>query len=105
VQVPGSRPPRTPPGSDSGSRMRRNIHKNTVALVPIQQAFLAIGHAQFPRIDFGIHMTVCHEEILPTIVVEIEKAGSPTEEARVHSQSRPKGRVSERTVAAVVVER
>src|SRR5271156_6000807 len=50
-------------------------------------------------------MSVRHENIRPTVVIEVEKAGAPTDKARVHPNTAMKCHVVKGAVSAIVVKR
>ena len=67
---------------------------------------LALAIAGFARFlaHFGIDVAVASEDVGPAIVIEIEKAGSPAEKARVAPEPGLEGHVFEIVVAQVAIE-
>jgi hypothetical protein len=56
-------------------------------------------------VHLRVDMSVRHEDIRPTIVIEVDKAGAPTDEARIHPDTAMKCHIVKRAVSAIVVER
>src|SRR5258708_6048057 len=57
-----------------------NAHKFAVGGVSKQQDLLGITGSPLIFIDRRINMTVCDDQVLPTVVIEIQKTCTPPQE-------------------------
>ena len=73
---------------NAGTRLARHIVEPPIATVPVKQSPLVKGLINVGVVDGGVDMTICDENILPAVLIEVEKSGSPAEELCVNSQPR-----------------
>src|SRR4029077_5506479 len=77
IQVANRHSPRSPKLAEDGAGLRRNVDKAAPGIAGEQGRFtvMQIGVVQLDRVEI---MALCDKEILPSIVIEVEKADSPT---------------------------
>ena len=64
---------------ETAAGRRADTLEFSVANVPEKQRLLSIARAPLMRIDCRIDVTINDKEVLPGIVVKIDKAGSPAQ--------------------------
>src|SRR4051812_14191731 len=75
---------------NAGPGIKRYIHKLSVPVVVIKHLPFSVSGFVGAFAYFGIDVSVASQDVRPPIVIEIEKACSPTEKSRIASQSRLK---------------
>src|SRR6267378_1337922 len=76
-----------------------DIRETAVAEIPIDHLPLLVAGLGFELNYLRIHVPVGEEQVEPSVVVEIDPAGAPSEPSRVDADSRRKGAVLAEAVA------
>src|SRR6185437_10681848 len=105
IKIAKSRAARRMQFAECRSGLLGNVTKLAVFQVLIQNRAVPVMNVDVQFIHFGEGMTVDQEEILPAVVVEVEKAGSPSDVASILAQTGIQRHVIEIAPAAIAVER
>ncbi len=89
---------------DAGAGLRGDLFELAVAEVAIEILVLRIGGIDVGAFDLGVDVAVGHEDVEPAIVVHVEEAYAPAEEAGVDAKAGEIGVVVEVAVAEIEVE-
>ena len=79
VEIPDRETARRVGSTDAGSTLRGKIKKLAVAAIPVEQAGLFEMFGSVGLVNLGIHMPIGDDQILPTIVVKVEKGRTPSQ--------------------------
>src|SRR5215467_1540907 len=91
-------------GGDAGACGGRHIEKLTVSPIPIKLARLLVLFAQTIVIDKGINVSGSDKQVLPTVVVEINKSRAPFHVAGLDREAGARRHIAERAVTQVAIE-
>src|SRR5882724_8346187 len=72
--------------SDARTSVEGDVFELPVVLVPVKHFALPESAVEAVRINLGIDMPISHEQIRPSIVINVHKERSPTQELSVRSQ-------------------
>src|SRR5262249_47514176 len=78
-----------------GPGVGRYVRKPSISEILVHNLALTVARLDLGLGNFRINMTVGHEDVGPSIVVEVQKAHTPTEEPRILPQASLKGPVFE----------
>src|SRR5580698_3828742 len=104
VQVSDSEATRCVWGRDAATRLTGQVEELPISAVPIEQPALLELFSGVSRVDFGIHMSIGENEILPSIVIEIDCSRSPPQVSRIHGKAGVDGRVGKVVGPVVAVK-
>src|SRR5260370_40934933 len=82
--------------------IERDVAKSAVVLVPIEEFRFSECIVETLAVDFGIDVTVGHEEVGPAVVIDVEEERAQSQELGILGQSGGRGDVGKRSDAVVV---
>ena len=89
---------------DSRAALVGDFFEAAVAEIAIEIFVLGVFEVGFGFVDFGIDVAVGHEDVEPAVVVHIEEADAPAEEASIDAEAAGISAVFEDGVAEIGVE-
>src|SRR5215469_16742856 len=92
-------------GRDARTCLKRDVFKRPVVFVPAKRFAFPERNVQPSAIYFRVDMAISHEQVRPTIVVNIDEESPPSQELLTGSKSREISDVSESAIAVVVIQR
>ena len=72
---------------DAGTSLICDLLKPPIAQIAIEILVLAVFQIGLRSIDFRINVSVRHEDVEPAIIIHVEEANTPSQQARIHSQA------------------
>ena len=91
-------------GGDAGTGLRGDLFELAVAEIAIEVLVLRVGGVDAGAFNLGVDVAVGHEDVEPPVIVHVEEAYTPAEEAGVDAEAGEIGVVVEVAVAEVEVE-
>ena len=82
-----------------------HVFELAVAQIAIEILALGVGRIHLRAIDLGIHVAVGDEDVEPAIVIDVDEADAPAEQARIDAEACLVGAIVERAVAEIHKER
>src|SRR5580704_7306954 len=72
---------------DTRTGIERDILELAIVPIPVEQFALSEGAAQGASVQFRVDVAICHEEVGPSVVINIHKERAPAQELRVASKA------------------
>ncbi len=91
-------------GGDAASGLRRQIEELPVSSIPVEQPPLLEFFSGVTCVHFGIYVAVGEDQILPSIVIDIQSGCSPSQIPGIDREATIDGRVDEIVAALVTIE-
>src|SRR5215471_4966010 len=104
VNVAGSQSPRTPGFKNPRARLARNVQEIPVSRVPVHQPLLLVTAVRGHGINFRIDVSVCYEDVLSAVIVEIQETDAPAQEPGRAAQARLVSHVGKGPVPVITIE-
>lgn len=104
IEVADRDAPRPVAGVDVRLRLPQDPVELAVAQVPVQQTLLPEALADGNLVDGWVDVAIGDEDVLPSVVIEVEEGGSPAQLSRMYGHDAGYGVVDEDLPRAVPVE-
>src|SRR5260370_8096940 len=91
--------------SDARASVEGDVFEHPVVLVPVKHFALPESAVEAVRINLGIDVAIGQEQVRPSIVVNIYKERSPTQELSIRTQPLDISNIGESTVTVFVIAR
>ncbi len=88
-------------GVDAGAGFGGDLFELAVAEVAVEILVLGVGSVDIGAFDLGVDVAVGHEEVGPAVIVHVEEADAPAEEAGIDAEAGEVGVVVEVAAAEV----
>src|SRR5271156_6269931 len=103
-QIAECNPARRPLEMYARTCAQGHIVKFAIVVVAIQNLPLQVRSIRGGLVNLGVNVAIGHENIRPSIVIEVEEPDSPPNKFRISSDPRSKGIVVKGAVAAIAIE-
>src|SRR6202034_3563177 len=90
---------------DAGAALFGDLFEMAVLQVAVEVLVLGVFEIGFGFVDFWIYVAVRHENVEPTVVIHVEEADAPAEQARVDTNAAGISTIFEGAIAQIRVER
>lgn len=90
---------------DAGTSLICDLLKPPIAQIAIEILVLAVFQIGLRSIDFRINVSVRHEDVEPAIIIHVEEANTPSQQARIHSQAAWVSPILECSISQIGIKR
>src|ERR1035438_507759 len=105
VKISGSYAMAVEGSSDARAGIERDVAESAVVLVPVQNLAFAECVVETSVIKFRVDVTVCHENVGPAVVVDVEEESPPSQELGILAKSGGRCDIRKCSVVIVAIKR